>query len=160
LLLLGPAAGVEQTTNHELTHIVVGEATDNPFHAPIPRWLDEGLAMYNEGSLPDYNRDALEEAIRSDTLISVRSLSAYTGDPALVDLFYGESYSIVEYLLDTYGRDKMVELLGVFKRGSHQEDALQEVYGLGLNELDERWRQAIGAKPRNLEPVPEDAATA
>lgn len=160
LLLLGPAAGVEATTNHELTHIVVGEATDNPFHAPIPRWLDEGLAMYNEGALPDYNRQALMDAIRSDTLISVRSLSAYTGDPALVDLFYGESYSIVEYLLDTYGRDKMVELLGVFKRGSHQEDALQEVYGFGLNELDARWRESIGARPRDLEQVPQGAATA
>ena len=160
LLLLGPAAGVEETTNHELTHIVVGEATDNPFHAPIPRWLDEGLAMYNEGSLPDYNRQALMDAIRGDALISVRSLSAYTGDPGLVDLFYGESYSIVEYLLDTYGRDQMVELLGVFKRGSHQEDALQEVYGFGLNDLDAQWRESIGARPRDLEQMPQSAETA
>ena len=160
LLLLGPASGVEQTTAHELTHIVVGEATDNPFHAPIPRWLDEGLAMYNEGSLPDYNQQALREAILTDSLISVRSLSAYTGDPALVDLFYGQSYSIVEYLLKTYGRDKMVELLGVFERGSHQEDALQEVFEFGLDELDTRWREYVGAQPRPVDKAPTGATTA
>ena len=160
LLLLGTATGVEQTTAHELTHIVVGEATDNPFHAPIPRWLDEGLAMYNEGSLPDYNQDALQRAIRNDTLISVRSLSAYTGDPSLVDLFYAQSYSIVDYLLKTYGREKMVELLAVFKRGSHQEDALQEVYGFGLDDLDAQWREYVGARPRPSKTVPQGAATA
>lgn len=153
LLLLGSAAGVEQTAAHELTHIVVGEATSNPFHAPIPRWLDEGLAMYNEGSLPDYNRRALQQAIADDKLISVRSLSAYTGDPGLVDLFYGESYSIVKYILDTYGRDKMVQLLGVFRRGAYQEDALQEVFGFGLDQLDAKWRQSVGAKPRQPEPA-------
>lgn len=160
LLLLGPASGAEQTLAHELTHIVVGEATDNPFHAPIPRWLDEGLAMYNEGSLPRYNQQALDEAVATDSLISVRSLSAYTGDPALVDLFYGQSYSIVEYLLDTYGRDKMVELLDVFERGSHQEDALLEVFGFGLDELDARWREIVGARPRPTNTPPGRATTA
>jgi hypothetical protein len=160
LLLLGPASGVEHTTAHELTHIVVGEATDNPFHAPIPRWLDEGLAMYNEGVLPDYNQQALQDAVRNNNLISVRSLSAYTGDPALVDLFYAESYSIVDYLLNTYGTEKMVQLLSVFKRGSHQEDALQEVYGFGLSELDARWRESVGAPPRPIRAVPQGATTA
>ena len=159
LLLLGTAAGVEQTVAHELTHIVVGEATDNPFHAPIPRWLDEGLAMYNEGNLPDYNRQALEMAILSDSLISVRSLSAYTGDPSLVDLFYAQSHSIVDYLLATYGREKMVELLGVFKRGSHQEDALQEVYEFGLDALDAQWREHVGAQPRSSNTAPKGATT-
>lgn len=160
LLLLGPATGVEQTAAHELTHIVVGEATDNPFHAPIPRWLDEGMAMYSEGALPDYNRQAVEQAISDDTLISVRSLSAYTGDPAQVDLFYGQSYSIVDYLLEAYGREKMVELLAVFKRGSHQEDALQEVYGFGLDSLDEQWREYVGARPRPSKTAPPSATTA
>lgn len=153
LLLLGSAMGVEQTVAHELTHVVVGQATDNPFHAPIPRWLDEGLAMYNEGQLPYYNQQALEDAIANDTLISVRSLSSYTGDPSQVDLFYAQSYSIADYLLGTYGKEKMVELLNVFGRGAHQEDALQEVYGFGLDELDARWREWVGARPREQAPV-------
>ena len=160
LLLLGSAAGVDGTAAHELTHIVVGEATQNPFHAPIPRWLDEGLAMYNEGRLPDYNRRALQRAIAADKLISVRSLSAYTGDPSLVDLFYGQSYSIVKYLLDTFGRDKMVQLLDVFKRGAYQDDALQEVLGFGLDELDAKWRESVGARPREPQPAAPGSAEA
>ncbi len=117
LLLLGSAAGATQTIAHELTHLVVGQATDNPFQAPLPRWLDEGLAMYNEGSLPDYNQQALAEAIATNSLISVRSLSAYTGDPNQVNLFYGESYSVIDYLLSQYGKDKMVQLLNRVQEG-------------------------------------------
>ncbi|HOG47115.1 MAG TPA: peptidase MA family metallohydrolase, partial [Anaerolineae bacterium] len=95
LLLLGSHDGVEQTMAHELSHIVVGLATKNPY-APLPRWLDEGLAMYAEGALPAGNARALEAAVRHDTLISVRSLSGYTGDASQVDLYYGQVYSLVD----------------------------------------------------------------
>jgi hypothetical protein len=153
LLLLGSAEGATETIAHELTHLVVGQATDNPFQAPLPRWLDEGLAMYNEGSLPDYNKLALAEAIASNSLISVRSLSAYTGDPNQVNLFYAESYSIIDHLLSQYGKDKMVELLNEFKKGAYQDDALQAVYGFGLEGLDTKWRAWVGA-PQRPAPVP------
>jgi hypothetical protein len=152
VLLLGSAPGQSRTLAHELTHLVVGQATDNPYQAPIPRWLDEGLAMYNEGQLPDYNQEALAEAIATNTLISVQSLSAYVGDPNQVNLFYGEAYSVVSFLLKQYGKDKMVQLLGVFHKGSTQEDALKQVYGFGLQELDAKWRAYIGAPAR--EPAP------
>ncbi|MEM4724240.1 MAG: peptidase MA family metallohydrolase, partial [Candidatus Hadarchaeum sp.] len=128
LLLLGTHPDVEYTIGHELAHIVVGLVTDNPY-AEVPRWLDEGLAMYSEGELPAANRRALEEAIRRDQLISVRSLSGYVGDPAQVDLFYGEVYSLVEFLLRTYGKEKMAELLAAIREGLYQEEALQRVYG-------------------------------
>ncbi len=149
LLLLGSEPDLDKTLAHELSHIVVGLATKNPF-GDLPRWLDEGLAMYAEGELPARNRRALDQAIRQDDLISVRSLSGYSGDPAKVDLFYAESYSLVKFLLDTYGREKMTALLEEFKQGVYQEDALQKVYGFGLDELDRRWRESLGLGPRQL----------
>lgn len=148
LLLLGNASGVEKTLAHELSHIVVGLATDNPI-SDLPRWLDEGLAMYAERDLPAANQQALDRAVRRDNLISVRSLSGYSGDPDLVDLFYAESYSLISFMLDEYGRDKMLELLTQFRQGVYQEDALLTVYGFGLDELDARWRKHLGLAPRS-----------
>ena len=149
LLLLGNASNVEQTLAHELSHIVVGLATDNPI-SDLPRWLDEGLAMYAERELPATNQLALDRAIRNDELISVRSLSGYSGDPDMVDLFYAESYSLISFMLDEYGRDKMRELLTEFSGGIYQEDALMAVYGFGLDELDARWREHLGMSPRGV----------
>jgi hypothetical protein len=148
LLLLGTHSDVEGTIAHELSHIVVGLVTDNPY-TDIPRWLDEGLAMYAEGDLPSGNRRALDAAVRRDQLISVRSLSAYTGDPAEVDLFYGEAYSVVDYLLRSYGQGKMAQLLGAFTEGITQEEALQRAYGLGIEDLDAAWRESLGLQARD-----------
>jgi len=162
LLLLGNHAGVQQTIAHELSHIVVGLATKNPY-SPLPRWLDEGLAMYAEGELPAENLRALNEAVAHDRLISVRSLSSYTGDPSQVDLYYSEVYSVVDFLLRSYGRDKMAELLKVFKEGTYQDDALRRVYGLSLDGLDAAWRASLGLKPRAtaaVAPTVPKAATA
>lgn len=157
LLLLGSHDDVRQTLAHELSHIVIGLATRNPY-APPPRWLDEGLAMHAEGTLPTDNERALRHAIRRDSLISVRSLSGYTGDAAQVDLYYGEAYSLVDFMLTTFGRDKMSELLHVFKVGTSQEDALQQVYGLTIDELDARWRESLGLSPRATLAPPTPAA--
>jgi hypothetical protein len=147
LLLLGSHPDVEGTIAHELSHVVVGLATDNPY-TDLPRWLDEGLAMFAEGELPAENRRALESAVRRDQLISVRSLSAYTGDPGYVDLFYGEAYSVVEFLLQAYGKGKMAHLLDSFTEGIAQEDALRRVYGFGVDGLDALWRESLGLQPR------------
>jgi hypothetical protein len=147
LLLLGTHSDVEGTIAHELSHVVVGLATDNPY-VSLPRWLDEGLAMYSEGALPAGNQRALDSAIRRDELISVRSLSAYTGDPAQVDLFYGEVYSLVEYLLQAHGKDKMSELLDSYTAGITQEEALHRTYDIGVDALDSQWRQSLGLEPR------------
>ncbi len=147
VLLHGTHSEVEETMAHELTHVVVGLVTDNPY-GDIPAWLNEGLAMYNEGELRSGNRKALERAIRENRLHAVRSLASNTGSPDEVNLWYGEVYSVVEFLLETYGRDKMAELLDVFSEGADYDDALVRVYGFDQTELDVQWRVWLGAPPR------------
>ena len=158
VLLHGTHRGVEKTIAHELSHVVVHLATENPY-ADIPAWLDEGLAMYNQGELPTANREALERAIRENRLISVRSLTAPTGKPEEINLFYGEVYSVVEFLLKTYGKEKMAELLAVFKEGAAYDDALMKVYGFDQDGLDAQWRESLGLPSRGaIQATPEATA--
>jgi len=154
MLLLGNHPEVKETIVHELSHMVIHQLAEGPF-GDLPAWLDEGLAMYAEGALPERYLSTLNSAIRRDELISVRSLSSYSGDPSQVTIFYAESWSIVKYLLDTYGREKMSELLKVFKEGSRYDDALQKIYGFDMDGLDAQWRLSLGLKPR---PSPQPTA--
>jgi hypothetical protein len=128
---------------HELTHLVVRQATFSPY-GQLPLWLDEGLATYNEGELDPVLRSYLGEAILGDELISVRSLcSPFSAYSEKAYLSYAQSYSLVEYLLDNYGQDKMLDLLALLKQGSTYDEALTEVYGFDMDGLDARWRATL-----------------
>ena len=135
----------KRTLAHEITHLLVREATFGPF-GDIPTWLDEGLAQYAEGEMEEYHRQALDDAIKENTLLSVRSLgSSFPADPDRASLAYAQSLSLVSYLVDTYGWDKMRELIAVFKEGSTYDSAIREVYDFDTDGLEERWRTHIGA---------------
>jgi len=102
--------------------------------------------MYNEGELDPVFHSYLQEAILEDKLISVRSLcSPFSAETEKARLSYAQSYSLVEYLLDNYGQDKMLELLTILKQGSTYDEALTEVYGFDIDGLDARWRATLAS---------------
>ncbi len=135
----------KRTVAHELAHVVIHQITFNPYSGQ-PTWLDEGLAMYAEGEMSLSDRSRLEEATSEGRLFSVRSLSSsFPADPEEALLCYAQSYSVVEFLIASYGSDEMLQLLEVFSEGSRPDDALEEVYGFDMDGLDAQWRASIGA---------------
>jgi hypothetical protein len=129
---------------HELTHWAVHQVTFNDYGAGLPPWLDEGLATYIQGTVPEY-QEALNYAIQHNQLISVRSLSSpFSAITEQALISYGESQSIVTFLLQTYGEDKMDQLLNVFHQGAGYDDALKQVYGFDQDGLEALWLQSLG----------------
>jgi hypothetical protein len=139
---------------HELTHVLVGHLTFSCL-GDVPTWLNEGLAVYSEGELDTPSQRQLEDAIRDDTLLTVRSLSgsfSEVSDKAY--LSYSQSYSITKFLIETYGQDKMTTLLLRLKDGLTIDDALIQTYGFDIDRLEDAWRQAIDAQPRPVSAQP------
>jgi len=104
--------------------------------------------MYAEGDLTPSEKAILNDAIRGDKLISVRSLSSSFPARREITLHYVESYSLVKFLIDTYGGEQMLQLLRVFKQGKSYDDALLEVYAFDTDGLDDLWRASLGLEPR------------
>ncbi|RLC61600.1 MAG: peptidase MA domain-containing protein, partial [Chloroflexi bacterium] len=133
----------KRAMTHELTHLVIHQMTFNPYN-DLPNWLDEGLAVYNEGAPSSQFTTRLNEAIAEGSLISVRSLSspfsAYSEQSILA---YAQSYSLVEFLISNYGSDKMLELLNTFRQGSSYDGALEKVYGFDMDGLNALWREYV-----------------
>ena len=131
---------------HEITHLIIGEAIFGPF-GDIPTWLNEGLAQYAEGEMEDYLKQALDDAIQNKSLISLLSLvSNFPTNTAQAYLAYAESNSVVRYLLETYGWEKMNQLISIFKDGSTYDNALEKVYAFDTGMLEAKWKAAIGAQ--------------
>lgn len=142
---------------HELAHLATHQMTSNPYNS-IPVWLNEGLSMYAEGELESYSESFLRQAVLDDSLISVQSLcspfSAYADETYLS---YAQSYSLVNFLIQEYGSDKLSDLLEVFRTGSNYDAAFLQVYGFDMDGLDEDWQvyvnslyQAAGAGQMDL----------
>jgi hypothetical protein len=137
------AAGV---ISHEVTHILVGRATEKAIGG-VPVWLNEGLAEYgNIDPGLSYVR-FLEWAVDTNRLVPIVYLESFPADPNLTIVAYGEARSIVEFMINKWGRDKVAELLAEYSRGTQFTEAMKKVYGFDVQELDRQWRAFLGAKP-------------
>jgi hypothetical protein len=150
-LLLAVGSGEEdwgkRVISHELTHIVVGRYVFSCVTS-MPIWFNEGFAMYSEGEPEAYYVSLLNTAIKDDDLLSVRELGQiFSNDPSMASLSYAESQSLVSFLIEKYGEDKIPLLLDRFKEGATEDRALEEVYGFDRDGLEAAWREWIGAAP-------------
>jgi hypothetical protein len=133
---------------HELTHVLVGHFTFSCL-SNLPSWLEEGLAVYSEGKLDSNSQQQFDQAIQNNDLLSVRSLSSgFSEEFSKATLSYSESFSLVKFLVESYGQEKMTQLLRTLRDGIAIDPALIEVYGFDIDGLEDGWRQAMRAAPR------------
>jgi hypothetical protein len=141
------------TLRHELTHVVTAQAGESAL-GTMPAWLDEGTAVYSQDD-PGGFETAVERAIDRGEVLSVREISSYPGDPDKVNLFYGEGWSLVSFLVDEYGAEQFAQLFAEIKSGKRIESALEGVYGFGQDGLEDAWREANDLPPRPTQ-APDD----
>ncbi len=145
-----------RATTHELTHLVIHQATDNPY-GDLPRWLDEGLAVYNEdpNRLDSQFRSSFERAVKENSLMTLQTLSSsFPADPRAANLAYGESGAVVKFVVDTYGSAAMKNLLDIFSEGELYDKALEQALGVDTRGLDNAWRASLGLPPLITEVQP------
>ena len=153
------AAWDANTVIHELTHILIGHFTFSCLGV-VPTWLNEGLAMYSEGKLDASMQTQLDQAIQDDTLLTVRSLNGgFSELPDKANLAYSQSYSIVNFLINKYGQEKLTQLLSALRDAKPIDSALREAYGFDTEGLEDVWRQSIGAAPRAVSVQPTSQPT-
>ena len=145
------------TLTHELTHILVGRAAGGS-SALVPLWLNEGLAEFGNLDKGLSYVYYLDWAIDTNRLIPFTRLQTFPGEPNMVIVSYGQSRNFVEYLIETYGSEKIAETLASIAEGRSGDIAIRNVYGKSVQQLDNEWREKIGADlyvPPTPTPTPE-----
>jgi hypothetical protein len=72
-------------------------------------------------------------------------------------LFYGQSWSLVDFLVTTYGEDQFAALFRAYASGATTAEALEQVYGFNQDGLENEWRASVGLPPREA-PTPGEGA--
>jgi hypothetical protein len=136
---------VPDVVRHEMGHIVTHVAGDGPF-VGLPSWLDEGTAVYVQRTPGGYE-PAVRAAIATNRTLSLRSMQTSPTRPEDVNLFYGQAWSTVKFLIDEFGRPQFAQLYRTIHEGARIDEALNTVYRFNQDGLYNAWREANGLEP-------------
>ena len=132
------------TAIHELAHvftfeIVYNRMLDNIFTRsyvfPMSLWIAEGLAEY---LAVKWDTDAdmfIRDAVIHDYLFPLEGLTGY--------YVYKQGQSVMNYIEETYGPDKVLDILHALAGTRSGDAALERTVGLNTEELSERWKTAL-----------------
>jgi hypothetical protein len=118
-----------QVVTHELAHILLGRLARG---RRIPRWLDEGFAMYQSHEWRIGDDIAVARAVLTGSIVplsQIESVNAFKESKA--QLAYTESFLAVSYLYQEFGQGTIKELVGHLAEGSSLEGAFLNTIGTG-----------------------------
>ena len=121
----------QSTLWHEMAHVIALQLSNQR----VPRWLTEGLSVYEEKRLrADWARDQdLEFAtdLNRGDVLSLRDLNSGFSRPDKISISYFQASVLVEHMIDEYGESTIYDLLRAYGDGLDTEAALDRV-GLEL----------------------------
>lgn len=127
---------------HEFTHIALGRAFKGK--GKVPRWLNEGLAMYISREWDLSRVSTMTRAVLTDSLIPLSEIiHSFPQEADRAELAYSESFYLISFLISRYGKGSFHRFIKVYSGGKGLKEALMEVYGIRLERLEERWRNYL-----------------
>jgi hypothetical protein len=142
---IGAPGFAQDVLPHELAHIIFIEmvGTHNP---AVPIWLQEGVATYQQKDIRLIKGD-LGQIIRNGRYLGVNALNNFQLDQAdeeQVRLFYAEAYSLVNYLISSFGKEQFVEFCRNLRDYRSLPGALSKIYAFKTYaDLEEGWKNYI-----------------
>lgn len=155
-----PASQLDNPNNweavlwHEFCHVVTLSLTNNK----MPRWLSEGISVFEEtkenktwgmAMLPQYREWILEGQMQKVGELSKAFINAPT--PIHVQFAYFQSSLVVEYIAQEHGVEAIREILGDLGNGVLINEALNRRTN-GIEDLEEGFVKFAQARAKALAP--------
>jgi tetratricopeptide (TPR) repeat protein len=145
----------ETTLWHEYCHVITLSATKNR----MPRWLSEGISVYEEKQRNPacgmtMTAEFREMVLDDEKLTPVGKLSGAfhnAKDSNAVMFAYYESSQVVEYLIKTYGAEKFRAILKDLAEGTRINEAISN-NTVAMEKLEAAFVKHIRALAKNLAP--------
>lgn len=121
---------------HEMTHLILHQIANAKLE--VPRWLDEGLATYNQQYHEGEMSFQLQEAMKKHSILRLGDITdSFPSDGDEAYLAYAQSWNLVKYMYTTFGMSKM--------------HTLYRAMGDGLRSFDEDLKLSISMDSLHLE---------
>lgn len=137
-LLPGQRGQVLKTARHELSHILLHHLS----RARVPRWFDEGVAMWAAQEWRLRESTEVSYAIFSGGLVPLGEIEGVLGfSSSRARLAYTESLLAVLYLIHLGGPDAVAQIVRSLGSGVSFDVALYRVTGLTPGKFEREWAE-------------------
>ena len=126
-----------EVLTHELAHIFLGNKVNRQ---DLPRWLDEGFAMYIAQERRWDVVLSVAKAVFTGSLVNLTEIDSVNSfNSPKAHLAYLESYLAVNYFIQIYGRDSFKELISNLAGGENINSALVKTIGLDYRRFSDEF---------------------
>jgi tetratricopeptide (TPR) repeat protein len=144
----------QATLWHELAHVFTLQLSDYR----VPRWLSEGISVYEEGRVrPEWADDSemtFAEVYSRGLVPKLADFNSAFTRPELVSAAYFQASLVVRMLADRHGEDVLRKLVAAYATGATTEEAVRGATGRELSQLqsdfDDLVRERYSAAARAL----------
>lgn len=146
--LRSPPSILNDTMKHELCHLLLHSRIPA---GHLPLWLDEGIAQWLSDGLSELGRpmggSVLDEAALSGKIIPLRFLSrSFSRDGRTLVLAYEQSKSLVQFIIDRFGLERLYAILDRLAQGTGVEEAFMASLSISPDELEAAWQEDLEDK--------------
>lgn len=140
----GDLRSFRDVLRHELVHAVANDffyggsfqrLIRSGISLRLPLWFTEGLAEYAAFGWDSNSDMYLREGITGDHLPEIADLQGY--------MAYRAGQGVFDYIAAEFGREAITEILHAIKQSSSLEYALEEILGIDLDNLSDRWLETL-----------------
>jgi tetratricopeptide (TPR) repeat protein len=133
----------EATLWHELAHVITIQMSNQR----VPRWLTEGISVYEEKrARPEWGREMeveFAEMVNRGETIKLKDLNEAFQSPKTISLAYFQAALLVEHMMNAYGDAGIRKLLRTYGQGLETDAALKTALGTDFDELQQGFDQTV-----------------
>ena len=120
---------------HEMAHVITLQMSNNR----LPRWLSEGISMYEERrARPEWGREtevSYVQALEAGRLLKLADLNDGFSDPRLISLTYYQASLVVEMLIDMYGEPALHRFIRAYGEGMETDQAIKAAFNTTIDRI-------------------------
>ncbi len=134
---------------HELSHLVLHQLVAQSMGDYVPKWFDEGMAVYNQFYHEPEMTFRFKQALASQSLLRIDDISAqFPADGNTAFLAYAQSWNLVAYMYATFGQAKMTLLIQEMDNAQNNFNTdLTQALGEDQLHLENAWRLSLHQPP-------------
>jgi tetratricopeptide (TPR) repeat protein len=136
----------QATLWHEIAHVITLQMSNQR----VPRWLTEGISVYEEGQArPEWGRDMevpFAIALDQGKTLKLTDLNAGFTNPETIALAYFQASLLVDHIVKAYGPEKLQALLRSYGEGLEGDAALTKTLGASMEQLQAAFDTSVDTR--------------